>query len=85
VSQGELFGDPRPERVPRMRTPSKAARYARHYGAQRWCDQCIRDIQLKGFRYADPVRPARWVRVRSGEGTTYLCEIHKSERQGSER
>lgn len=84
MTQGELFGDPRGPRVPRMRVPAKAARYARRRPDGAWCDDCVRAIHLKGFAYADPVRKATWLRV-AADGSQVLCEIHKCERQEQER
>jgi hypothetical protein len=84
MSQDGLFEDP--GRVPpRMATPAKAPRYARRTRSSVWCDDCVRSIHLRGFAYAEPIRKATWVRV-AGDGTSmFLCEVHKSERQGDER
>lgn len=84
MSQGELFPRPGIPR-PRLATPARAARYARRRVDTRWCDACIRDIHIRGFGYADPVRRATWVRLRSGEPPEVLCETHKAERQERER
>ena len=84
MTQGELFPDPRVPR-PRMATPPGAARYVRRPRGGQWCDDCVRDIHLRGLAYADPVRRATWARVRAGERTDLLCEIHKNRRQELER
>lgn len=82
--QDALFPNPLVPR-PRMAAPRKAARYERYRVGHLPCDACIRAVHLRGLAVAEPLRTAAWKRTRAGEETEFYCEIHKSERQASER
>lgn len=74
-----------PHEKPRMRAATPAARYARYTPRRRvLCDDCVKDIHVRGIAVAPPPRGVRWKRT-DADGTQNLCEQHKDRRQETER
>jgi hypothetical protein len=80
MTQGELFPVPSGRvRVPKARKATGTrAKYARIRPRKRTlCDDCVRDIHVRGVAVAPLPQPVRWRRVTTDGEITLLCEAHR--------
>jgi hypothetical protein len=65
-----------PPRRPKVKVPGTVVARIR---SQRLCDDCCKDIHVRGQAVAPYPRLARW-RISTADSLTRVCERHKEER-----